>query len=119
MTQQEVLDSIARGDFDADLNTLINAVTTAVVARFKYRDHQPLAIGSRVFFNGYTGRKSSQGAVGTLVQVNRTRVVVELDEPEYRNGRPVARVTCPLTILDPLPENAEVLAGFYLPSLAH
>lgn len=118
MTQQDILDAIHSGELDGDLDTLLNAVTTATYHRFKVRDQAPMAIGSRVYLNGFCARKSSQGSVATIVRVNRTRVVIELDEPEYRNGRPVTQVTCPLSILSPLPEDAEIVAGIYRPSLA-
>lgn len=71
---------IGKGEFDDHLDELAERVSrrkTALSALF----FSTLKVGDKVMFNERTRPKYLQGATATVVELNRTRAVVDLDAP--------------------------------------
>lgn len=110
MTAQTLLlkDQLDAGLFDADINTvkglilnrcmLLEASAPVVEPQPRHGDHHRFAVNTPVKFNENTGTAYLRGATGTIVEVRRTRVIVELDVGPVGRFR-TGRVVCPPSVL--------------------
>jgi hypothetical protein len=91
----EVAKGIIVGDYDDYLDQIGNSIKTRRDALApKIWD---FSVGDRVRFNNKTGPKYLIGAVGTVTQVNRVKVVVDLDE---RRRRFFKNISVPLLMIE-------------------
>lgn len=83
------------GDYDEYLDTMI------YLAQERKKALAPkiweFQVGERVRFNGATKPKYLQGVEGTVRDINRTRIVVDLDE---RHNRFYKNITVPLSLVE-------------------
>lgn len=95
MNYNEIMLSIMTGEQDEWLDNI-----TAVVHNRK-RDMAPkiweYRVGERVRFNDSTKPKYLRGVEATVRDINRTRIVVDLDQ---RVERFFKNITVPLTLVD-------------------
>lgn len=94
MNYNDIALSIIKGEHDEMLDTLIQ------VCQNRKRDMAPkiweFQVGERVKFVNVRP-KYLNGAVGTIKKINRTKVVVDLDE---RRDRFFHNITTPLTMIE-------------------
>lgn len=85
MTKDEFLKLLRSGEFDNDLLQL----SAAVNARIKATEPQAedFIEGQVVRFNNRVKPKYLQGKTATIRQINRTRVVLDLENPVGRFSR--------------------------------
>lgn len=95
MNYNDFVLSIIKGEQDENLDTLIQVVQN------RKKDMAPkiweFRAGDVVKFNDNTNPKYLRGAQGKIRKVNRTKVVVDLDE---RHGRFYTGITTPLTMIE-------------------
>jgi FKBP-type peptidyl-prolyl cis-trans isomerase 2 len=83
------------GEYDEYLDNMIEIVRQRRAA--KSPQIWEFQVGSRVRFNAGTKPKYLQGVEGTVRKVNRSRIVVDLDE---RHERFFKNITVPLSLVD-------------------
>jgi len=108
-TTTTLIESIAAGQFDNDLEQIAKAIENRRTSMRKVRTIADYNVGDRVKFNELTGTRYMVGQYATIVSKNRTKVVVRLENPMGRFAKinPVTRevqsanVNVPLSIIDP------------------
>lgn len=88
--------NILDGKYDASLDRIEKAIRER-----RYDRINQLGPGSRIKLNRLIRPQYLAGATGTIRQFNRTRVVVDLDEP---HGRFYRNIRCTPTLLEPTDE---------------
>lgn len=91
----ETAKSIMLGEYDEYLDQIENAV------KLRRKDKAPriweFSVGDKVRYNSETNPKYLRGATGTIVRVNRTKVVIHLDQPV---GRFQGNINTPTALLE-------------------
>lgn len=97
MEKNDLLNALANGEFDSDLDRIIEMVKVrrAVNAPQIWEFLE----GQRVRINSKANPKYLRGVEATIRQVNRTRVVLDFDKPQ---GRFYRGVTTPLALIEKL-----------------
>ena len=83
------------GEFDEYLDGMIHTINE--YKKSKAPKIWEFQIGERVRFNDGTRPKYLQGVEGTVKKINRTKIVVDLDE---RKERFFKNITVPLTLVE-------------------
>ena len=86
---------ILNGEFDEYLDGMMQTIKSRMDALApKATDYN---VGDRVRYTSNTRPKYLAGEQGTIVQINRTKVVVQLDRP---CGRFRGRITTPVNLIE-------------------
>jgi hypothetical protein len=97
MNSEDLAMAIMSGQYDADLDTLTNVIRE----RRKQQEQVKgmfLRPGDRVCFNDKVRPKYLRGAQATVVKVNKTRAVIQLDDKTGRFG--TGNTNAPFAIID-------------------
>lgn len=88
----DVLTNIVLGKFDGDLDRIITAANSRRKTVGEAKIYS-FSVGDRVKYNQLTKPKYLVGAIGTIKQINRTKVVVDLDSPAGKFSKNVITPT--------------------------
>lgn len=94
MQINELLTAIRNGNYDQNLDGIRHAIIDRQKAKApRAYEFRP---GQRVFFNSKVRPQYLQGVGATVVKINHTKIVVDLDQPA---GRFYKGVTVPTTLI--------------------
>lgn len=104
LTTSDILSAINSGAVDADLNSLIEAASRRLVslgaatkAQAQASAFATIQVGDKVRLTDQVRPIRLQGREAEVVQINRTRFVIILDEPDARFS---GRVTVPADLIE-------------------
>jgi hypothetical protein len=95
MTNQEFLTALSNGEFDNDLDTISAAIKRRLAANAP--QVWDFIEGQEVRLSNEANPQYLRGAKATIRQINRTRVVIDLNEP---HGRFYRGISTPVSMLE-------------------